>query len=61
MMYLVVITDKNTEKLRIFTNQIFTTLQEAEDFGKRSKLKKKDGWKAVEFDYKYFENNEPDR
>ena len=61
MMYLVVITDKNTEKLRIFTNQIFTTLQEAEDFGKRSKLKKKDGWKAVKFDYKYFENNEPDR
>jgi len=60
-MYLVVITDKNTEKLRIFTNQIFTTLQEAEDFGKRSKLKKKDGWKAVKFDYKYFENNEPDR
>ena len=55
-MYLVVITDKNTEKLRIFTNQIFTTLQEAEDFGKRSKLQKKDGWKAVEFDYKYLDH-----
>jgi|TARA_B100001250_G_scaffold302295_1_gene264007 hypothetical protein len=56
-MYLVVITDKQTNQLRIYTNEMFSTLKEAEDYGKRSKLKKKDGWKAVEFDYKYFRND----
>ena len=40
-MYLVVITDKQTNQLRIYTNEMFSTLKEAEDYGKRSKLKKK--------------------
>jgi len=42
----------------MFTNQIFTHEKEAEDFAKRSGLKKKHDCKITEFKHKYFQGVE---
>ena len=39
---------------KIFTNEVWTTIKEAEDYGKRNKFKKSVQWKVVEYDRKYF-------
>ncbi len=38
----------------MFSNYVFTTEKEAEEFAKKSKLKKKHDFRIVDYDYKYF-------
>jgi hypothetical protein len=38
----------------MFTNHVFSTEKEAEEFAKKSKLKKKHDCRIVDYDYKYF-------
>jgi len=45
---------KKDDKHILYTNEVFQTEKEAEDYAKRSKLKKKDDCRIVNYDYKYF-------
>ena len=38
---------------KIFTNEVWNTIKEAEEYGKRNKFKKSVQWKVVEYDRKY--------
>ena len=51
-MYCLIIKDNDT--LRIFTNQIWDSEKEANDYAKRNKFKKNIQWKIVPYDNKYF-------
>ena len=48
-MYFIIFKPNQKDKFTSFTNQIFTTEEEADGFAKRS-LKKKDVWKVVLYD-----------
>jgi len=39
---------------KIFTNEVWNTIKEAEEYAKRNKFKKSVQWKVVEYDRKYF-------
>ena len=39
---------------QIFTNEIWQTKKEAIEYGVRNKFKKKDQWKVVLYDKKYY-------
>ena len=42
------------DQWKIFTNEVWSSKKEAEDYGKRNKFKKSVQWKIVEYDRKYF-------
>ena len=42
------------DQWKIFTNEVWSSKKEAEDYGKRNKFKKSIQWKVVEYDRKYF-------
>ena len=46
---------KRNDLHEMFTNTIFSTEEDAKDFAKRPKLKKKHDCRIMEYDYKYFE------
>ena len=43
------------DQWKIFTNEVWSSKKEAEDYGKRNKFKKSVQWKIVEYDRKYFQ------
>jgi len=42
------------DRWQIFTNEIWETEKEATEYGVRNKFKKKDKWKVVLYDKKYY-------
>tara|TARA_R100000808_G_scaffold3605_8_gene12650 strand:+ start:1815 stop:2003 length:189 start_codon:yes stop_codon:yes gene_type:complete len=52
MIYCVIWKKKDYHEM--FSNYVFTTEKEAEEFAKKSKLKKKHDFRIVDYDYKYF-------
>ena len=42
------------DRWQIFTNEICDTQKEATDYAKRGNFKKKDKWKVVLYDRKYY-------
>ena len=51
-MYCLII--KDNEDWRIFTNEVWMSKDEANDYVKRNKFKKNIEWKVVPYDNKYF-------
>ena len=41
------------DQWKIFTNEVWGSRKEAEDYGKRNKFKKSFQWKVLEYDRKY--------
>ena len=41
------------DQWKIFTNEVWSSRKEAEDYGKRNKFKKSVQWKVLEYDRKY--------
>ena len=50
-MYCIVFLKDNQWK--IFTNEVWSSKKDAEDYGKRNKFKKSVQWKVLEYDRKY--------
>ena len=55
-MYCLII--KDNEDWRIFTNEVWISEDEANDYAKRNKFKKNIEWKVVPYDNKYFKGKQ---
>jgi|TARA_R110000765_G_scaffold95594_1_gene179950 hypothetical protein len=53
-MFCILTKPKGKTEYGLFTNEIFSTEKEAEDYAKRNKFSKDTKWKAVEYEPKYF-------
>ena len=59
-MFCILIKPKDKTEYELFTNEIFNTEKETEDYVKRSKFNKKIEWKVVGYDMKYFRKDNND-
>ena len=55
-MFCILTKPKGKTEYELFTNEIFNTEKETEDYAKRNKFGKKAEWKVVDYDMKYFRN-----
>ena len=53
-MFCILTKPKGKTEYELFTNEIFNTEKETEDYARRNKFGKKAEWKVVEYDPKYF-------
>jgi hypothetical protein len=52
-MYCIVYKDKKSTDWKLFTNEVWMTRKEGEDYAKRNKFSKKQEWKVLWYDKKY--------
>ena len=55
-MFCILIQPKGKTEYELFTNEIFNTEKETEDYASRNKFGKGAEWKVVDYDMKYFRN-----
>ena len=60
-MFCILTKPKGKTEYELFTNEIFNTEKETEDYAKRNKFGKKAEWKVVEYDPKYFNRETPQK
>ena len=60
-MFCILIKPKGKTEYELFTNEIFNTEKETEDYAKRNKFGKKAEWKVVEYEPKYFRKDTPQK
>jgi hypothetical protein len=59
-MFCILIQPKGKTEYELFTNEIFNTEKETEDYARRNKFRKDTKWKVVEYDMKYFRKDNND-
>ena len=60
-MFCILIKPKDKTEYELFTNEIFNTEKETEDYARRNKFGKGVEWKVVEYDSKYFNRDTPQK
>ena len=55
-MFCILIQPNGKTEYELFTNEIFNTEKETEDYAIRNKFHKDTKWKVVDYDMKYFRN-----
>ena len=55
-MFCILTKPKGKTEYELFTNEIFNTEKETEDYASRNKFGKGAEWKVVDYDMKYFRN-----
>ena len=60
-MFCILIQPKGKTEYELFTNEIFNTEKETEDYASRNKFGKGAEWKVVEYDPKYFRKDTPQK
>ena len=52
-MYCIVYKDKKSTEWKLFTNEVWMTRKDGEEYAKRNKFKKSQEWKVLWYDKKY--------
>ena len=58
-MFCILTKPKGKTEYELFTNEVFNTEKETEDYAKRNKFGKGAEWKVVEYEPKYFNRDTP--
>ena len=59
-MFCILIQPKGKTEYELFTNEIFNTEKETEDYARRNRFSKGVEWKVVDYDMKYFRKDNND-
>ena len=59
-MFCILIQPKGKTEYELFTNEIFNTEKETEDYARRNRFGKGVEWKVVDYDMKYFRKDNND-
>lgn len=52
-MYCIIYKDKKSPEWKLFTNEVWMTRKDGEEYAKRNKFPKKQEWKVLWYDKKY--------